>query len=198
MPTATLQPMASGGRAAGAARAAYLIAGRAARTAVVALLLVVIALGAALAISRLMGYRTLTVQSGSMTGTADVGSVVVARSIAGSDVRVGDVIVIQRESQGAAPAPVLHRVIERRVDTSGQIVIRTQGDANPAPDPELQVLRGRTLTPVVIVPRLGRALATVQTPVGWFGLVVLPLVAAVSFSLCRLWAGEAEDEGGDR
>jgi signal peptidase len=190
--------MATGRWAAGAARAAYLIAGRAARTAVVAFLLVVVALGAALAISRLMGYRTLTVQSGSMTGTADVGSVVVARSIAAADVRVGDVIVIQRERQGAAPAPVLHRVIERRVDTSGQIVIRTQGDANPAPDPELQVLRGRTLTPVVIVPRLGGALATVQTPVGWFGLVVLPLVAAVSFSLCRLWAGEAEGEGGDR
>ena len=198
MTTATLQPMTTGRWTAGAVHAAYLIASRVARMAVVAVLLVIVALGAALAFSRVMGYRTLTVQSGSMTGTADLGSVVVARHISAADVRVGQVILIQRQSQGAALKPVLHRVIERRADISGQIVIRTKGDANPAPDPEQYVLRGSTLTPVVIVPRVGRALAAVQTPVGWFGIVVLPLMVAVSFLLCRLWTGEKAEEDGNR
>ena len=162
----------------------------------VVLLVVVASLGA-FAVSNLMGYETLTVRSASMTGTAGVGSMVVARPIAAADVRVGQVILIRRERAGKALAPVLHRVIERHVDASGQIMIRTKGDANTAADPERLVLRGTTVTPVLIVPHLGVAVAALQTPAGWFGLVILPVVLALSVALARMWTSNAapEEEG---
>jgi signal peptidase len=141
-----------------------------------------------------MGYETLTVRSASMTGTADVGSMVVARPIAAEDVRVGQIILIRRERAGQVLPPVLHRVIERHVDASGQIMIQTKGDANAAQDPEPLALRGTTVTPVLIVPHLGVAVAALQTPAGWFGLVILPIVLALSVALGRMWTRETADE----
>jgi hypothetical protein len=66
-------------------------------------------------------------------------------------------------------------------------MIRTKGDANTAPDPEPLALRGATVTPVLIVPHLGVVVAALQTPAGWFGLVILPIVVALSVALGRMW-----------
>jgi signal peptidase len=160
--------------------------------------MIMVAVGGAFAVSNLLGYQKLIVRSGSMTGTADVGSLVVARPITAENVHVGDIILIRRERNGQALAPVLHRVIKRQVDGAGQVVIRTKGDANTAPDPEPLALRGATVTPVLIVPHLGVALAALQTPVGWFGLVVFPILATMAVDLRRLWAGETKDRDEDR
>lgn len=84
--------------------------------------------------------------------------------------------------------PVLHRVIERKVDNDGQIVVRTKGDANRDPDPEPYLVGQETLTPVFVVPRIGFLLATLRSPAGWLGLVVLPAVLLLSVVLVRLWS----------
>jgi signal peptidase len=144
---------------------------------------------------RVAGMRTLIVRSGSMEGTAPTGSLVLARSLDASDVEVGDVILMQREIEGRQVTPVLHRVIELRVDGLSDVIVRTKGDANPDPDPNPYELRGATYTPALIVPYVGFALATLQTPVGWFALVVLPLLLGTIVWLRALWR---DDETLDR
>jgi signal peptidase I len=144
--------------------------------------------------TRAAGCRTLIVRSGSMTGTADTGSLVVARPLDAADAKVGDVILIERVGPHGAPVvPVLHRIIERRVD-EGRIIVRTKGDANPSADPGSYELAGPTATPMIVVPLLGYAIAKAQTPAGWFGLVVLPLVAFTISALRRLWSTDRDTE----
>jgi signal peptidase len=158
------------------------------RAAVLAGLLALVAMLALLTVSRAFGYRMLIVRSGSMTGTADTGSLVVARPIAAADVAVGDVILIQRKgADDILLAPVLHRVIQRHVDDDGLLVVQTKGDANPDPDPSPFALQGPTVTPVVIIPLVGFALARIQTPIGVLALVIFPLVLFTAFTLLRLW-----------
>jgi signal peptidase len=148
-----------------------------------------------LAIPGLIGFRSLLVRTGSMTGTASVGSVVIAREVPVADIAVGDVILIQRSRDGRALPPVLHRVVERNVDEFLRIVVRTKGDANEAVDPQPYVLQGTTFTPTVIVPHVGYALAFVRTPVGWFGAVILPLLVGTALWIRALWRDDDEVDG---
>jgi signal peptidase len=157
-----------------------------------AIVVALVALIGVMAVPSLFGYRTLVVRSGSMTGTASIGSAVVSRPLAADAVDVGDIVVIQRQDHsGALLAPVLHRVIERTVDGEGQVIVRTKGDANPTPDPVPYVLRGATLTPVLVIPKVGFAIAFLRTPLGWLALVEIPVVLFVTLFLFRLWTSDA-------
>jgi signal peptidase I len=135
--------------------------------------LLVMAVLALVTVPNLLGYGTLVVKSGSMGRAVPVGSVVVGRRLDAADVRVGDVILVRRERDGGQVTPVLHRVVEleRR---AGQVVVRLKGDANPEPDSEQYVLRGRTMTPAYVVPGVGYAIGWVTHPVGWLTSIVLP------------------------
>jgi signal peptidase I len=147
-----------------------------------------VAVGVALlSLPSVTGVQSLVVRTGSMGGAAPTGSLVVGRVLDAVDVENGDVILLSRAVEDRVLEPVLHRVIERRVDESGQILVRTKGDANRAPDPGEYILRGRTLTPILVVPRLGRAVAALRTPAGWFGFVVLPTVLAGALWLRQIW-----------
>lgn len=149
-----------------------------------------------LAVSSRLGYQNLFVRSGSMTGFASIGSLVVAQPLQASDVEVGDVILLHRQHEGRPMAPVLHRVIERSVGEDGAITVRTKGDANPDPDPEPYPLPSSTITPVLVVPGLGYVLATLRSPAGWLGLIVLPAVLLLSVVLVRLWSPDDEKDPG--
>ena len=149
-------------------------------------LMVLVAILALATMPRVLGYRTLTVQSASMTGTASVGSLVVARPLSANEVKVGDVVLVRRETDGVAAAPVLHRVIERR-DRDGQVVVRTKGDANARPDPTPYVLTGDTMTPALVVPQVGRWLAFARTPLGWTAIVAIPATLLLWLQLKSIW-----------
>jgi len=154
-------------------------------------LVVMVGLIGLLAVSRVAGYKTLIVRSGSMTGTADIGSVVIARSLDARAVEVGDVILMQRREDGVVHPPVLHRVIESSID-AGDVVVRTKGDANESADPDPFVLRGTTVTPVLVIPRVGFAVSLLQKPAGWFGVVILPTVLFAAAFLNRIWRSDEE------
>jgi signal peptidase len=138
---------------------------------------------------RLFGYETLVVLSGSMGDAAPTGSVVVGRRTPAEDVEVGDVILMRREAQ----PPVLHRVIEK-VRRDGETVVRTKGDANPRPDPDLYVLRGSTTTPALVVPYGGYLLGYASTRVGWLLLVVLPMTVLCALRLVALWTTDEDPQ----
>jgi len=97
-----------------------------------ALLGLVIAAGLALIIvPKAAGAKPLTILSGSMTGTYDIGDVVVVKPVKTADLKVGDVITFQPFSDD--PSLTTHRIKAITYGSRGEQFV-TQGDANNAPD----------------------------------------------------------------
>jgi len=149
--------------------------------------LALVALAAALAVAatpRLFGYGTLAVHGGSMGDSIPNGSLVFTRWIPDEDVEIRDVILVREES---AASPRIHRVVAIYPE-GGQVAVRTRGDANKTPDPNLYVLPDRVATPVRTVPYLGYLVGLVVTPLGWGLLVALPATLLGLFALRAIWA----------
>lgn len=88
---------------------------------------------ALIAVPRLNDAKPLTVLSGSMTGTYDIGDVVIVRPVDTAELRAGDVITFQPVSDN--PALTTHRIEAVSYGSEGTQFI-TKGDANDAIDPE--------------------------------------------------------------
>ncbi len=94
---------------------------------------VVLAAVALIVVPKATGAKPLTVLSGSMTGTYDVGDVVIVRPVDTDQLQVGDVITFQPVSDD--PRLTTHRIIELTYGSEGTSFI-TKGDANGAIDLE--------------------------------------------------------------
>lgn len=140
----------------------------------------------------LTGYRSLVVTSASMAPGIPTGAVVVARPLEPEWVRVGHVVLVQRE--GSVEMPVLHRVVDRRT-LDGQVLITTKGDNNRSIDPEPYVLRDRTYTPVVVLPRVGFVFGAVSHPLGWLALVIVPGAVLAALAIVDVWSKPDETDG---
>lgn len=79
------------------------------------------------------GGKAYTVLTSSMEPDLPPGSLVFVRPVKASDIGVGSVITYQLQSR--QPEVVTHRVVTMGVREDGSPVFRTQGDANPDPDP---------------------------------------------------------------
>ncbi|MDQ3945170.1 MAG: signal peptidase I, partial [Actinomycetota bacterium] len=135
-------------------------AGRIAGLALVAIcLLTLLALGLG---PRTGAYRTLTVLSASMRPTLPEGSVIVVTPLPLGKVRVGDVITYHIPVDDRRV--VSHRVVEV-VEGGHHPVVRTKGDANPAPDPWLARLDTEPAWRVrAAVPKLGYLIQSLRRP----------------------------------
>ncbi|MDX6325891.1 MAG: signal peptidase [Nocardioidaceae bacterium] len=80
------------------------------------------------------GGKAYTVLTSSMEPALPPGSLVMVRPVKAADIGVGSVITYQLESR--QPEVVTHRVVTMGVREDGSPVFRTQGDANPDPDPK--------------------------------------------------------------
>jgi signal peptidase I len=123
------------------------------------------------------GLRPLVVRSGSMEPTIHTGSMVLVRSIPARDIRVGDVVAVDRPDG----TRVTHRVVSV-VHNGRHAELVLKGDANPDNDPApVVVTRGGRL--VLSVPWLGRVGAFLTSAKGGFALGWL--VAAVMLAVLR-------------
>ena len=138
-------------------------------------------------------YRTATVLSASMRPTISEGSVVVVTPLPAEDLHVGDVIMY-RTPEGDRRV-VSHRVVEI-VEPGTRPVVRTQGDANPAPDPWTARLEGGSLWQVrAAVPGLGHAVQALRDPRVRPVLVgVVPVLLAV-VCLRDIWRAPGDEDG---
>jgi signal peptidase I len=98
---------------------------------------VIVVVGAAIAVAvlvpRLGGATPYTILTGSMRPHLPPGTLVVSRPVAARDITVGTVVTYQLTS--GEPTGVTHRVVAIGRDAEGGPLFRTQGDANPEPDP---------------------------------------------------------------
>lgn len=139
------------------------------------------ALGAAtvLLLPRLLGWRTVTVMSGSMSPSYRVDAVLAIDSVDPDDVREGDVIAFEVESDRPL---VTHRVVAIEHGATGLSFV-TKGDANEEADSHAvaaSAVRGRV---VFGVPYLGLFVRAVNNPLGFGLLLVLPGVMLIGREL---------------
>lgn len=146
-----------------------------ARTATSGLLLMGFALLVAVLAGRLAHWSAAPVLTGSMEPTFGAGALVLTRPVPVAQVKPGDIAVFVPPHQSASYA---HRVVSVTGSPEGP-VLRTKGDANPAPDawqarlsaPTVQVVAGH-------LPYAGRLVVHLHAPatrallVGLLGLAL--------------------------
>lgn len=127
------------------------------------LILVVAVVAVVLIVPPMMGCKNMAVLSGSMEPGIPVGSVVVARPLAGEGVQIGDVITYQLD----ASTMVTHRIVE--LDLENRQVI-TKGDANDTVDAAPVSMQSIVGLMWFHIPFLGYVSVYLRTPLGVIGL----------------------------
>jgi signal peptidase len=148
-----------------------------------------------------LGYRTMTMLTGSMSPGIDPGDVVVSTPVSVEDVEVG--MVISYHIPIDDHRVVTHRVIEVQHTADGTVSVRTQGDANSAPDPWTAVLSGDTAYQVqAVIPEIGTAITALRDPAVNKALVYGAPALLAGWMLLAIWRPardeDADDEEGTR
>src|SRR3954465_9459609 len=111
-----------------------------------------------------LGYRTMTMLTGSMSPQIDPGDVVLSTPLDVHDVTEG--MVISYHIPIDDPRVVTHRVISVQHGPGGTVTVQTKGDANTAEDPWQATLQGQTAYQVrAVIPELGHVIEALRTPV---------------------------------
>jgi signal peptidase len=122
--------------------------------------------------SWLLGWQLVSVQTGSMSPTFEVGSLVVVGPVDPADVEIGMAIAYVDPADPARL--VTHRVVGLAPGT--QLAFVTRGDANATADPNpvpARLIRGRALWHITY---LGTVMDWLQWPRSFLLLVVAPSV----------------------
>ena len=126
-------------------------------------LIVIVLFGVALGKGApVVGRQTIIIGGGSMEPTISLGSAIVIRPVAPDALAVGDIVSLQ---VGAERTTYTHRIIGV-VDRADGRWIRTQGDANTAPDPMLVPATAVIGQVELAVPFAGYLLALLSLPMG--------------------------------
>jgi signal peptidase len=163
-------------------------------TAGLVLAVVAAAMVGTLLVPRAFGLTPYVVTSGSMRPSFDPGAVVLADDVADSTLQIGDVITFQTPD-----GVTTHRIVTCTTYTDATeplLLLRTQGDANNAPDPEPVDARNVLGKVRVDVPAVGYLLERVREPVGIGSLLLLLGIVVFTGGGQRAERTEAEPEEG--
>jgi signal peptidase I len=146
---------------------------------------------------RLGAVQPLIVTSGSMQPVYETGDMVISRPVDADTLEVGDIATLP-DARGRL---ITHRVvaIEPAADApDGTFSVQMKGDANDAADPRPYVVTSG-LVPIVTIPSVGPAVATVQRPSvavpALIGLAALIAIAFVPSGHARPEETDAEEAG---
>lgn len=131
-----------------------------------------------------VGWRTMTVMSGSMSPAIATGDAVVIRPVAAAGLRPGDVATF-RDPAGTARL-ITHRVLSVQV-TDTKVHVTTLGDANNTSESWDVAVDGRVGRVVYRVPRIGYVIVPASAPLGRLLLVGLPVVLLGIMMLAGIW-----------
>ncbi|MHA7306636.1 signal peptidase I [Arthrobacter sp. TMN-49] len=99
-------------------------------------------------------------KTGSMSPTIPAGSLAIVRQIPASEIKVGDVVTVDRPQT----LPITHRVVSIAPAPGNDISITLRGDANPADDPQPYVV-GSVRIVLFSIPQLAYAVRAVSNPI---------------------------------
>ena len=133
-----------------------------------------------------LGYRTMTMLTGSMSPGIDPGDVIVVTPLPISEVQAG--MVISYHIPIDDHRVVTHRVTDVTHTPDGTVTVQTKGDANDAPDPWQATLQGDTAWQVTaVIPDLGNLIHALRTPVLSQALVYGAPALLAGWLLLTLW-----------
>ena len=115
------------------------------------------------------GFHSIVVAGGSMTGTIDLGSVAITRTIDTDNVKVGQIVVFVPPG---GHVPVMHRVVSTKREGKS-LVVHTKGDANKTVDPHATKMKGKGEQVVAHIPYIGYVLHWIHSVPLW--VLLLPL-----------------------
>ena len=141
-----------------------------------------------------LDYRTMTMLTGSMAPSIEPGDVVVSTPLDVQDVEVGMIITYHIPIDDHRV--VTHRVIEVDHTADGTVSVRTQGDANDAPDPWTAVLSGDTAYQVqAVVPEIGSVITALRDPLINKVLVYGAPALLAGWMLLAIWSPARDEDG---
>ena len=140
-----------------------------------------------------LGYRTMTMLTGSMSPDIDPGDVIVVTPLPISQVQAG--MAISYHIPIDDHRLVTHRVLAVETNPEGAVTVQTKGDANDAPDPWRATLQGSTAWQVsAVIPELGHAIEFLRTPALSHTLVYGAPALLAGWLLLSLWAPTRTDD----
>ena len=141
----------------------------------------------------LLGYRTLTMLTASMSPEIDPGDVTIVTPIAISEVTEGMVITYHPPNEDHSL--VTHRVISVTTAPDGTVSVQTKGDANAAADPWTATLKGDTAYQVrAVIPELGHLIEALRAPVVTQALLYGAPTLLVGWLLLTIWRPARDEE----
>ncbi|MGN1137993.1 MAG: signal peptidase I [Ruminococcus sp.] len=143
----------------------------------------------------IFGYSIYRVATPSMTPALEVGDVILVKDCDPLKLEKGDIITYQGQSGDLAGRKVTHRVVEEPYEKEKEFYIKTQGDCNNVPDPEVNVSQvlGIYQTKLDVLTWL---YGLFLTP--WGLLIVIVLIVTAFFgeilNLIRAFTGDLPEE----
>jgi len=148
--------------------------------------LAVLAFGLLAVGPHVLNYRTMTMLTGSMTGTINVGDVEIVTPLPVDQVTPGMIIAYHIPIDDHHL--VTHRVLTVEHGTDGAVTVQTKGDANDAADPWKAILQGHTAYQVrAVIPHLGHLIQALRTPVISQALVYGAPTLLAGWLLLSIW-----------
>ena len=133
-----------------------------------------------------LGYRTLTMLTGSMAPGINPGDVTVETPLPASDLTAGMIVTYHIPVDDHRL--VTHRVVSVEHGAGGAVTIQTKGDANNAADPWKATLRSDTVYRVrAVIPHLGRVIEAFRTPIVTEALVYGVPTLLAGWLLLSIW-----------
>jgi signal peptidase len=143
-----------------------------------------------------LGYRTMTMLSGSMAPGINPGDVIIDTPVAVADVRVG--MEISYHIPIDDHHVETHRVVSVEHAADGSVTVVTKGDANSAADPWKATLQGETVYQVrAVVPWIGKAITFLRTPGLSTALVYAVPALLAGWLILTIWRPEPAEAGTD-
>jgi signal peptidase I len=142
-----------------------------------------------------LGYRTMTMLTGSMSPQIDPGDVVISTPLDVQDVTEG--MVISYHIPIDDHRVVTHRVISVEHAADGAVTVQTKGDANTAIDPWKATLQGDKAYQVrAVIPELGHVIQALRTPVVNKALVYGAPALLAGWLILSIWrpVEDSDDE----
>src|SRR5687768_13935949 len=140
-----------------------------------------------------LGYRTMTMLTASMSPAIDPGDVTIVTPLAVTDVTEG--MVITYHIPIGEHQLVTHRVMSVEQGTDGSVTVQTKGDANESIDPWKATLAGDTAYEVrAVVPEIGHVIHALRTPAVATALVYGAPALVAGWLLLSIWRPRKQEE----